>query len=130
MMRSRNISTFTGLALAVLLGSSALAQDYGAGSKTRSLGDSATAPVANSNYGSGGACLSSAEGRKVIQDSGAISLAAAAKAARDVTPGEIVDYKICSADAGYSYVLTILARDGKVARAWVDAASGKLVTVR
>jgi hypothetical protein len=95
------------------------------------LGDSATVVAPGSGgYSATGSCLSPADGRRVIQSSGAISLATAAQVARGASPGEIVDYKICEADAGYSYVLTILGRDGKVARAWVDAASGKLVTVR
>jgi uncharacterized membrane protein YkoI len=131
MMHTPLPTMLAGLVLTVALGTAAVAQD--ATGRTRSLGTAATAaaPAATGGgYAAGGACLSSADGRRAIQSSGAISLAAAAQVARGASPGEIVDYKICEADAGYSYVLTILGRDGKVARAWVDAASGKLVTVR
>lgn len=123
-------SIVAALALVATLGTAAVAQDAATG-RTRSLGDSATIVSPGSGgYSATGTCLSSADGRRAIQSSGAISLAAAAQVARGASPGEIVDYKICEAEAGYSYVLTILGRDGKVARAWVDAASGKLVTVR
>ena len=129
MMHSPVFSMIAALALVASLGTAALAQD--AAGRTRSLGDSATAAApGGGGYGATGTCLSAADGRRAIQSSGAISLATAAQVARGASPGEIVDYKICEADAGYSYVLTILGRDGKVARAWVDAASGKLVTVR
>lgn len=130
MTHSPVFSIMAALALVATLGTAAVAQDATPG-RTRSLGDAATTVApASGGYGATGTCLSSADGRRVIQSTGAISLAAAAQVARGASPGEIVDYKICEADAGYSYVLTILGRDGKVARAWVDAASGKLVTVR
>lgn len=90
--------------------------------------ENAVPPPSGGAYG-GGACLSVADGRRVLQSSGAITLGEAVKVARDSTPGEIVDYKICPAASGYSYVLTILGGGGKVARAWVDAASGKLLSV-
>jgi uncharacterized membrane protein YkoI len=125
-------SIVAALALVATLGTAAAAQDAATG-RTRSLGGAATAIAPSPSaggYSATGTCLSSADGRRVIQSSGAISLATAAQVARGASPGEIVDYKICEAEAGYSYVLTILGRDGKVARAWVDAASGKLVTVR
>lgn len=130
MMRSPLPSIIAALALLATLGTAAVAQDATTG-RTRSLGDSATAVApGGGGYGATASCLSPADGRRAIQSTGAVSLAAAAQVARGASPGEIVDYKICEADAGYSYVLTILGRDGKVARAWVDAASGKLVTVR
>lgn len=77
-----------------------------------------------------GTCLSFSEGRRVLQSSNAISLGSAVQVARNSTPGEIVDYKICQAPSGYSYVLTILGGNGKVSRAWVDALSGKLLSVK
>jgi uncharacterized membrane protein YkoI len=78
----------------------------------------------------GGGCLSSTDARHALQSAGGISLAAAVSAARSAAPGEIVDYKVCQAPSGYSYVLTVLGTDGKVVRAWVDALSGKLVSVK
>jgi hypothetical protein len=121
---------FLALMVAVLIAggaNSSLAQDYGSTGSVRSLTPAADVPA---GYGEGGACLSAAEGRRAIQSSSAISLADAAKVAHGAASGDVVDYKICQAPSGYSYVLTILARNGKVARAWIDAASGKLIAVR
>jgi uncharacterized membrane protein YkoI len=84
---------------------------------------------AGENYSSAG-CLSPAEGRRALARTDAVSLAEAARVARGSAPGEVVDYKICRGDGAYSYVLTILGGNGKVARAWIDASSGKLLSVK
>jgi hypothetical protein len=56
-----------------------------------------------------------------------IPLAAAMRAARARMPGTVVRARLCHGPEGLVYVLTVLARDGKVARLTVDALKGTLV---
>ncbi len=56
-----------------------------------------------------------------------IPLAAAMRAARARMPGTVVRARLCHGPDGLVYVLTVLARDGKVARITVDAVKGTLV---
>ena len=56
-----------------------------------------------------------------------IPLAAAMHAARARMPGTVVRARLCRGPEGLVYVLTVLARDGKVARLTVDALKGTLV---
>jgi uncharacterized membrane protein YkoI len=44
--------------------------------------------------------------------------------------GTVVRARLCRGPAGLVYVLTILARDGKVARLTVDAVKGTLIGKR
>jgi hypothetical protein len=75
--------------------------------------------------GTAHACLDQrerhAEAGKVIQ------LAAAMRAARTRMPGTVVRARLCHGPDGLVYVLTVLARDGKVAHLTVDAVKGTLV---
>jgi uncharacterized iron-regulated membrane protein len=76
------------------------------------------------------ACLDQKE-RKAAEESGrVIHLAAAVRAARKRAPGTLVQARLCHGKDGLVYVLTVLARDGKVARLTVDAVKGTLVGVR
>ena len=76
------------------------------------------------------ACLDQKE-RKAAEDSGkVIPLAAAMRSARKRAPGTLVQARLCHGKDGLVYVLTVLARDGKVARLTVDAVKGTLVGVR
>ncbi len=45
-------------------------------------------------------------------------------------PGSVVQARLCHGKEGLVYVLTILARDGKVARLAVDAAKGTVIGKR
>jgi len=45
-------------------------------------------------------------------------------------PGAVVQARLCHGQDGLVYVLTVLARDGKVARMVVDAVKGTLVGER
>ena len=56
-----------------------------------------------------------------------IPLAAAMHAARARMPGTVVRARLCRGPDGLVYVLTVLARDGKVAHLTVDALKGTLV---
>jgi hypothetical protein len=72
-----------------------------------------------------GACLDQRERR--AEAGKFIPLAAAMRTARARMPGTVVRARLCRGSDGLVYVLTVLARDGKVARITVDAVKGTLV---
>lgn len=73
-----------------------------------------------------GACLSAEERRAVIAEHRAVPLARVLHLVRDRVFGDVVKARLCRRDAGKGlvYVLTVLARNGKVLQARVDAADG------
>ncbi len=71
-------------------------------------------------------CLSAVERRAAITEKRAVPLARAVRAARARVNAEIVRARLCQ-DSGLVYQLTMLARDGKVVRATVDAVTGQLL---
>ena len=76
------------------------------------------------------ACLDQKE-RKAVEESGkVIHLAAAMRTARKRAPGTLVQARLCNGKDGLVYVLTVLDRDGKVARLTVDAVKGTLLGQR
>lgn len=70
-------------------------------------------------------CLTK-EQRRLAQQSGKIVPLAWAKRAVPAHKGEVVGAKLCQRPQGLVYLLTLLARDGKVTRVAVDASSGRL----
>jgi hypothetical protein len=76
------------------------------------------------------ACLNQRERQAAIQSGKVINLAAAMRTARKRMPGAVVRASLCQGKEGLVYVLTVLARDGKVARLTVDAVKGTLVGQR
>jgi uncharacterized membrane protein YkoI len=80
------------------------------------------------------ACLSKAEQRAAISSGQAVTLATAIRAAHGTARGrgarEVVRARLCRGPNGLVYVLTVLARDGKVTRTTVDAGSGRVVDAR
>jgi uncharacterized membrane protein YkoI len=80
------------------------------------------------------ACLNKAEQRAAVSQGQAITLGAAINAARTTTRGrgafEVVRARLCRESKGLVYVLTVLARDGKVTHTSVDAVSGKVIDRR
>jgi hypothetical protein len=76
------------------------------------------------------ACLDQRERQAEIQSGKVVHLAAAIRAAKKRMPGSVVRARLCRGKNGLFYVLTILARDGKVARLKVDAVKGTLVGER
>jgi uncharacterized membrane protein YkoI len=80
------------------------------------------------------ACLSKAEQRAAISHGQAVTLATAIRSARGSVRGrgarEVVRARLCREDSGLVYLLTLLARDGKVTHTAVDATSGKVVDAR
>jgi uncharacterized membrane protein YkoI len=75
-------------------------------------------------------CLNRAEQRAAVTDRKAVPLASAIKSLRDrgAQRGEVVRAELCSRGEKLVYVLTLLARNGKVTRATVDAANGEPMT--
>jgi uncharacterized membrane protein YkoI len=80
------------------------------------------------------ACLGKAEQRAAIANGQAVTLAAAIHSARGSVRGhgarEVVKARLCREPNGLVYVLTVLARNGKVTHTTVDATSGKVVEAR
>jgi hypothetical protein len=76
------------------------------------------------------ACLNQRERQAAIQSGKVINLAAAMRTAKKRMPGTLVRASLCQGKEGLVYVLTVLARDGKVARLTVDAVKGTLVGQR
>jgi uncharacterized membrane protein YkoI len=70
------------------------------------------------------ACLDQKERRAEIASGGVVRLAAAIHAAKSRMPGTVVQARLCHGQDSLVYVLTVLARDGKVARIVVDAVKG------
>ena len=81
------------------------------------------------------ACLSRAEQKVALSSGQTVALAAAIRSARGTVRGhggarEVLNARLCREKNGLVYVLTVLARDGKVTRTAVDATSGKVVEAR
>lgn len=72
-------------------------------------------------------CLGKEQQRAAITSGRAVHLTVALRAARGRVPGEVVKARLCESPKGLLYLLTVLARDGKVTRLRVDAASGNVV---
>lgn len=73
------------------------------------------------------ACLNLRERRAANESGKVIQLAAAMRAAKKRMPGTVVRARLCRGNDGLVYVLTVLARDGKVAVVTVDAVKGTLL---
>ena len=72
------------------------------------------------------ACLNKSEQRAAVASHQAIPLELAIKSLRErAKRNEVVRAELCQRDSGLVYVLTLLARNGKVTRATVDAVSGE-----
>jgi|SRR5215475_2541334 len=69
-------------------------------------------------------CLTRADQRAAIAASQAIPLAAARRILRQRGAGELVRARLCHDANRLIYLLTVLARDGKVRRVTVDASNG------
>lgn len=72
-------------------------------------------------------CLDQKERRAEYDSGKVVRLGIAMRAARARMAGTVVRARLCQGKDGLVYVLTVLGRDGKVARITVDAAKGTLV---
>jgi uncharacterized membrane protein YkoI len=79
-------------------------------------------------------CLTKSEQRAAIARGEAVTLATAIRSVRGSVRGkggrEVVKARLCRRPNGLVYLLTVLARNGKVTRTTVDATNGKVVDVR
>ena len=90
------------------------------------LGGLAAAPVQAADAPHRASCLTKAEQRAAVASRRAMSLAQAIKLLRENRKySEVVRARLCRHDQKLVYVLTLLARNGKVTRATVDAANGE-----
>jgi len=69
-------------------------------------------------------CLSQEQRRAAIATHKALPLTRAMRIVKARVPGEVVNARLCRREKGLIYVLTVLARDGKVTEAMVDASDG------
>ena len=69
-------------------------------------------------------CLSPQERNAAIAARKAVPLARAMRVVKAKIAGEVVNARLCRQDKGLVYVLTVLAGNGKVTQARVDAADG------
>jgi uncharacterized membrane protein YkoI len=72
-------------------------------------------------------CLDQKERRAEADTGHLVHLGAAMRVARSRMPGTVVRARLCRSNDGLVYVLTVLARDGKVALLAIDAVKGTLV---
>jgi uncharacterized membrane protein YkoI len=77
-----------------------------------------------------GACLSKEQRRAVVAAGQVVRLAAAIRMAHVRRGGEVIKARLCKGPSGFVYVLTLLARDGKVTRTTVDATNGTVIGSR
>ncbi|HVV63272.1 MAG TPA: hypothetical protein VHD14_16110 [Pseudolabrys sp.] len=76
------------------------------------------------------ACLTKAEQRAAVASHQAVPLAQAIRTVNAFRHAEVVRARLCRTPKGLAYVLTLLARNGKVTRATVDAANGAIISGR
>jgi uncharacterized membrane protein YkoI len=72
------------------------------------------------------ACLDQKERRAEVESGRVVRLDTALRVVRSKMAGTLVRARLCHGNDGLVYVLTVLARDGKVALLTVDAAKGTL----
>jgi uncharacterized membrane protein YkoI len=70
------------------------------------------------------ACLTPEQRRAAIATHKAVPLTRAMRTVKSRLHGDVVNARLCQREKGLVYVLTVLARDGKVTEAMVDAADG------
>ena len=70
-------------------------------------------------------CLTVQERQAALAARKAVPLGRAMRVAKAKLGGDVVKARLCRQERGLVYVLTVLARDGKVTQARVDAADGR-----
>ena len=87
-------------------------------------------PARQARAPAGHICLDQKERRAEAAAGAVIHLSTAIQAAKNRMAGTVVRARLCRGQDGLVYVLTVLGRDGKVARIVVDATKGTLVGER
>jgi uncharacterized membrane protein YkoI len=75
-------------------------------------------------------CLNKEAQRQALASGEAVPLAQAIATVKTGHRVEVVRARLCREDGRLAYVLTLLARNGKVSRATIDAANGSIVSGR
>lgn len=75
-------------------------------------------------------CLGREARRHAAETHKFVPLTRAIHSARRRVPGDVVKARLCRQGELYVYLLTVLARDGKVSRVSVNATTGRLVEAR
>ncbi|MDT3687327.1 MAG: hypothetical protein RO009_20045 [Pseudorhodoplanes sp.] len=73
-----------------------------------------------------GQCLTPDQRRTVVASGKVVPLSKAIRAAK-ARRNEVVNARLCQGSKGLVYLLTVVARDGKVTRTAIDAQTGKPV---
>jgi uncharacterized membrane protein YkoI len=71
-----------------------------------------------------GQCLTPDQRRTVVASGKVVPLSKAIRAAK-ARRNEVVNARLCESSKGLVYLLTVVARDGKVTRMAIDAQTGK-----
>ncbi len=77
--------------------------------------------------GASRSCLTAPEVRELVDKAEVVPAARAIHAARTARPGEVVKVRLCRQDGSLLYLVTILAKDGKIRILEVDGRSGTLI---
>ena len=72
-------------------------------------------------------CLTAPEVRELVDKAEVVPAARAIHAARTARPGEVVKVRLCKQDGSLLYLVTMLAKDGKIRILEVDGRSGNLI---
>lgn len=75
-------------------------------------------------------CLSDAEVREVVNSRVVIPQIQALRLARSTTGGDAIRASLCRIDGGLIYVITMLARDGKLQRVRIKGETGEPLPVK
>lgn len=75
-------------------------------------------------------CLSEAEVREVVNSRVVIPQIQALRLARSTTGGDAIRASLCRVDGGLIYVITMLARDGKLQRVRIKGETGEPLPVK
>lgn len=76
------------------------------------------------------ACLTADEMHSAVNANEAVAPALAHRRAREAAQGDILRMRLCREDGVLMYLVTVLKRDGRVARVTIEAVSGKVAAVR
>lgn len=75
-------------------------------------------------------CLSADEMHDAVAARNAVQPTVAHRRAREAEAGDILRMRLCRDDGVLHYHVTVLKRDGRVARVTIEASSGKVSTIR
>ena len=75
-------------------------------------------------------CLTEAEVREVVTNRVVIPQIQALRVARSTTGGDAIRASLCRVDGGFIYIITMLARDGKLQRVRIKGETGEQLPIK